>query len=61
MRTVYYVLFFVCLLLLLICVNVVRWLISKLQLALRSVRRGLFSRGREWKRIETKQTNQQLL
>ena len=49
MRTVCYVLLFVCLLLLLFRTNSVRWLISKLQLALRSVRRRPPFRRREWR------------
>jgi len=47
MRTVYYVLLFVCLLLLLLCVDLVRWLISKFLLALRSVHLDPPSRGRK--------------
>jgi hypothetical protein len=39
MRALYYVLLFAFLLLVLFCVNLVRWLISKCQLALLSVRR----------------------
>jgi hypothetical protein len=50
MRTLYYVLLFVCLLLVLFCVNFVRWLISKSQLALLSVRLGPPPRGRGWRR-----------
>jgi hypothetical protein len=49
MRTLYYVLLFACLLLLLFCANLVRWLISKFQLALLSIRRGPPSRSREWR------------
>jgi hypothetical protein len=36
MRTLLYVLFLACLVLLLLCVNLVRWLIAKYQLALLS-------------------------
>jgi len=50
MRTVYYVLLLACLFLVLFCVTLVRWLISKSQLALLSLRRQPPSRGREWTR-----------
>jgi hypothetical protein len=50
MRTLYYVLLFVCLLLVLFCVNFVRWLVSKSQLALLSLRRWILPRSREWRR-----------
>jgi hypothetical protein len=41
MRTIYYVFLLVSLLLLLFCVNLCRWLISKVRFALHSVTRGL--------------------
>ena len=44
MRTMYYVLLFICLFFVLVCVNLVRWFISKFQLALGSV--GWTSRSR---------------
>jgi hypothetical protein len=49
MRTIYYVLLFVSLLLLLFCANALRWLISKFRLALLSVSRGLSHRDPEWR------------
>jgi hypothetical protein len=48
MRTIYYLLLFVGLLVILLCVNSLRWVISKLQLALLCVGRGLAHRGGEW-------------
>ena len=50
MRTVYYVLRFACLFLLLCCVNFARWLITRFQLALLGVRRWPPPRSREWRR-----------
>ncbi len=41
MRTIYYVFLFVSLLLLLFCLNFVRWLFSRFQFALQSLHRGL--------------------
>jgi hypothetical protein len=49
MRTLYYVLRFAFLLLLLSCVNFVRWPIPKSQLALLSVRRWISRWRREWR------------
>ena len=49
MRTVFYVLQFIVLLLLLFCINFVCWLIAKLQLGLRFVWRWPASRNRKWK------------
>jgi hypothetical protein len=50
MRAVYYVFLFAFLFSLLCCVNLVRWLIIKFQLALLSVRRWPPHRGTEWRR-----------
>ncbi len=57
MRTLYYVLLFAFLLLVLFCLNLVRWAVSKVQLALVSVGRWPSPRSRGWRRESAMKEN----